>query len=58
MDVDNNVASTKAVIDSVAEWLGVDDNDPRITWRWDQEKVPRNRVGVVIRFEAREEKVA
>jgi hypothetical protein len=53
LDDDNLTGSCKHARDSVAEWLGIDDRDPRVTWRCKQEKVPRNRAGVVIRFEAR-----
>jgi len=37
-DKDNNVASLKATIDAIAEWLNVDDRDPRITWTYAQER--------------------
>jgi hypothetical protein len=38
LDSDNAVAGFKAVRDEVAVWLGVNDNDPRVTWRYAQEK--------------------
>jgi hypothetical protein len=34
LDDDNLARSMKAVRDVVAEWLGVDDADPRIRWRY------------------------
>lgn len=37
MDDDNNAGALKAVRDEVAKLLGVDDGDPRITWRYAQE---------------------
>jgi hypothetical protein len=66
LDDDNLPGAFKKIRDQLAIWLGLprnkkgvaNDSDPRVTWRCEQEKVPRNRVGVVIRFEAREEKVA
>ena len=51
LDDDNAVASMKAARDEVARWLGLkNDSDPRVTWKVEQEKVPRKRAGVVIRF--------
>lgn len=38
LDDDNLRGSLKAVRDSVAERLGVDDRDPRVTWKYGQEK--------------------
>jgi len=38
MDDDNLAGSAKAVRDSVALYLGVKDNDKRLTWRYAQEK--------------------
>ena len=40
--------SAKSVTDQIAEWLGVDDNDPRITWTFSQE-IRRERETVVTR---------
>ena len=40
MDDDNATASAKAVRDAVAEHLGVDDRDPRVTWRVEQRRAP------------------
>lgn len=54
LDDDNCVASFKAVRDSVAQWLNLpSDRDPRVTWRYAQQKTPRKRAGTLIRFEAR-----
>lgn len=38
LDDDNLAGGFKAVRDGVAEWLRVNDNDPRVTWRYAQEK--------------------
>lgn len=38
LDDDNLARSGKAVRDQVAELLGVDDRDPRVTWRYAQER--------------------
>jgi hypothetical protein len=52
LDDDNAIASMKAARDEVARWLGLkNDSDPRVSWKVEQEKVPRKRAGVVIRFE-------
>jgi hypothetical protein len=32
LDVDGLVASAKGPIDALAQWLGVDDRDPRLRW--------------------------
>lgn len=36
LDSDNLVISAKAVRDSVADWLGVDDGSDEVTWRYEQ----------------------
>lgn len=36
LDDDNLRGSLKAVRDELASWLGVDDRDPRVTWRYEQ----------------------
>ncbi len=38
MDDDNLAGAFKAVRDQVAEWLGVDDADPRVSWHYSQQK--------------------
>jgi hypothetical protein len=38
MDGDNLQSAGKAVRDAVADWLGVNDNDPRIDWIYRQRK--------------------
>lgn len=39
LDSDNLAYSFKAVRDAIAKWLGIDDNDQRLTWDYRQEKV-------------------
>ena len=38
LDSDNLARALKAPRDAVAEWLGVDDGDERVTWLVDQER--------------------
>ena len=38
LDDDNAVSSAKATRDAVAQWLAIDDRDPRVTWRVEQER--------------------
>ena len=38
LDSDNAVAAMKSVRDGVADWLGIDDREPRVTWRVEQRK--------------------
>ncbi len=38
LDDDNAIGGMKHVRDAVAEWLMVDDGDPRITWEYAQRK--------------------
>src|SRR5688572_5357815 len=42
LDSDNLVTAYKAVRDGVADWLGVDDGDERITWVVKQRKAPKH----------------
>lgn len=37
MDRDNNISSMKGVIDGIADRLKLDDGDPRIDWKYDQQ---------------------
>jgi DNA-binding GntR family transcriptional regulator len=41
MDDDGLTISAKHVRDGVADWLGIDDGDPRLTWVVKQDKAPR-----------------
>jgi hypothetical protein len=38
LDGDNLQGSLKACRDGVADWLGVDDRDPRVTWLYEQRR--------------------
>lgn len=38
LDTDNLASSLKAVRDGVADWIGVDDGDPRLDWQYQQRK--------------------
>jgi hypothetical protein len=38
LDDDNLAGSLKGVRDQVAVWLGVDDHDPRVQWRYAQRR--------------------
>ncbi len=49
---DNLPGACKHVVDAVAKWLGIDDRDPRVSWRYDQRADGRT-VGVGIRIEVR-----
>ncbi len=53
LDDDGAVGAMKSVRDAVAQWLGVDDADPRIEWRVEQRKVKRKEQGVLVRVEAK-----
>lgn len=48
LDSDNNVGSLKAVRDGVADALGIDDRDPRVTWLYGQEKAKGYAVRITI----------
>jgi hypothetical protein len=38
---DNLPSAMKHVVDEIASWLGIDDADPRVQWRYEQEKCKR-----------------
>lgn len=46
LDDDNLRGSLKAVRDEVAEWIGLDDRDPLIVWKYGQEKAKQGTCGV------------
>jgi hypothetical protein len=48
LDSDNLVGSQKHVRDGIADALGLPDNDPRIEWRYAQERCKRGSYGVRI----------
>ncbi|MGH8171828.1 MAG: hypothetical protein ACREPX_01695 [Rhodanobacteraceae bacterium] len=51
LDSDNLQGAAKAIRDQVADFLGVNDNDPRVSWKYAQEKCPRGKFGVRVRIE-------
>jgi hypothetical protein len=51
MDPDNLAGAMKPIQDVVAEWLRVDDGDPRIRWEYGQVET-RGECGVVVRMES------
>lgn len=38
LDSDNLQSSQKAVRDALAQWLGIDDKSPLVTWKYDQRR--------------------
>ena len=48
MDDDNLPGAFKAIRDGIADALGVKDNNPAVTWRYDQRKCKRGEFGIVI----------
>lgn len=55
LDDDNLRGALKSVRDQVAEWLGVDDRDPRVTWAYGQERAAGFAVRICIERIVREE---
>lgn len=53
LDSDNTVSSCKAVRDGIADALGIDDRDKRVTWCYAQRRGKVKEYGVEIRIEAR-----
>lgn len=52
LDDDNLRSALKAARDGVADWLGCNDNDPRVKWEYAQEKAKRWAVKIEIRVAA------
>jgi hypothetical protein len=49
---DNLPGSQKHLVDQIAEWLGLkNDWDPRVQWRYAQEKCARGSFSVRVKFE-------
>lgn len=48
LDDDNLIGGLKACRDGVADWLGIADNDPRVTWLYDQRKGEPKRYAVEV----------
>ncbi len=53
LDGDNNQAGCKALRDGVADWLGLDDNNPLVTWKYAQRRGPPKNYEceIVVRWE-------
>lgn len=51
LDDDNLQGACKAIRDGVADRLGIDDRDPRVTWRYAQERCKRGQFGVRVTIE-------
>jgi hypothetical protein len=51
LDDDNLAGGFKAVRDGIADALGIDDADPRITWRYAQQKGPRGEYKAIVTLE-------
>ncbi len=45
---DNLRGALKGPVDQVAEWLGVDDRDPRVTWKYEQRREKEWGVEIVV----------
>ena len=53
MDTDGLAASQKGTRDGIAEALGIDDGDDRLTWRYRQRKGPQKKHSVEVLIEPR-----
>lgn len=51
LDDDSVPASAKHIRDGIADWLGCDDRDPRIEWRYEQRHCPPKSCGVAVRIQ-------
>ena len=52
LDDDNLASACKAAQDGIADWLGIDDGNPGITWVRAQEKSKRGVYGLVVEVAA------
>ena len=52
LDDDNNVSGFKALRDGIAKRMGVDDRDPRVQWRYGQERGRRKEYAVRVEITA------
>lgn len=53
LDSDSLPASGKHLRDGIADWLGLDDGDRRIEWRYEQSRAGRGEYAATIRIEVR-----
>jgi hypothetical protein len=51
LDDDNLRGALKACRDGIADWLGINDNDKRVEWVYQQRQVPRGTYAVVVQVE-------
>lgn len=51
LDGDNLQSGFKALRDGIADRLGIDDKDPRVTWRYRQEKGEPNQYGARVQIQ-------
>ncbi|MFA7291879.1 MAG: hypothetical protein WC023_06480 [Rhodocyclaceae bacterium] len=49
---DNLPSSMKHIVDGLADWLDVDDADPRVRWVYAQQKSQRGKFGVIVEVAA------
>ena len=49
LDGDNLQSALKATRDGIADWLRLDDADPRVTWAYDQQRGKEKEYGVIVR---------
>lgn len=52
LDDDNLASAMKAARDGVADWLGIDDGNPGITWVRKQQKAGRGTYGLLVEVTA------
>jgi hypothetical protein len=52
LDDDNLRGALKACRDGIADWLGVDDRDPRVSWEYEQRKGAAKTYGVEVTWSA------
>ncbi len=52
LDDDNLASGFKAARDGVADWLGIDDGDKRLTWCYEQRRGERNEYCAEVRIES------
>jgi hypothetical protein len=51
LDTDNLAGGFKAIRDGIADWLGINDNDCRVTWQYAQERGEPLQYAVRVSFE-------
>lgn len=58
LDDDNLASAFKAVRDGVADALGIKDNDPRVSWAYEQRRGAKGERSIEIRIEAKKARAA